>query len=85
MDATSDRGRARGRAVSAGTGAARAEADYPYTWFLKAVMPERKGQPCRVEFIGPVKVRVEFRDGFKTTAHRSAVRIRAGQVSKPGG
>ncbi len=46
---------------------------YPYVWRLKTTLQERKGEACRVEHLSATKVRVEFRDRLRVTAHRSAV------------
>lgn len=50
---------------------------YPYVWFWRSKMPDRKGQPCRVLVRGKMNtILVEFEDGFKTTTSRFAVRLR---------
>ena len=54
-----------------------AKAPYPYAWYWRKNLPERKGQPCRVLVRGKMNtILVEFEDGFKTTASRYAVRLR---------
>lgn len=51
--------------------------DYPYIWFWKSKLPERKGQRCRVITRGRLNsVLVEFEDGFQVVTSRYAVRKR---------
>ena len=49
---------------------------YPYIWFWKSRLPERKGQPCRV--LARSKrmnsILVEFEDGYMVITSRYAVR-----------
>lgn len=49
---------------------------FPYVWFYRAYLPERKGQRCRVllraKRLGTILV--EFEDGYLVTTHRYAVR-----------
>jgi hypothetical protein len=48
---------------------------YPYVWFWKARLPERKGQPCRVVASGRMNsILVEFPDGIKVITSRYAIR-----------
>ena len=50
-------------------------AAWPYIWFWKAVLGERKGQSCKVTARGKMNsIRVEFPDGFKVITSRWAVR-----------
>jgi hypothetical protein len=52
--------------------------DYPYVWFWKSRLPERKGQPCRVVARGRMNsILVEFPDGEKVVTSRNAVRKKA--------
>jgi hypothetical protein len=49
--------------------------EYPYIWFWKRRLPERKGQPCKVLVRGRMNsILVEFPDGFKVVTSRHAVR-----------
>jgi hypothetical protein len=49
--------------------------DYPYLWFWRSRLSERKGQPCRVLARGRMNsVLVEFPDGFRVITSRYAVR-----------
>lgn len=51
------------------------ENSYPYEWFWKKKLPERKGQRCRVVARGNMNsILVEFMDGFKVLTSRFAVR-----------
>jgi hypothetical protein len=48
-----------------------------HVWWWKSVLPERKGQPCRVLVRGKMNsILVEFEDGFKVVTSRYAVRKR---------
>lgn len=48
---------------------------YPYIWYWKSRLPERKGQACRVLARGKMNsVLVEFMDGYKVITSRFAVR-----------
>jgi hypothetical protein len=48
---------------------------YPYTWFWKSRLPERKGQRCSILARGKMNsILVEFSDGFKVVTSRYAVR-----------
>ena len=50
-------------------------AAYPYVWWWRVRLPERKGQPCRVTARGALNsIRVEFPDGFWVITSRWAVR-----------
>jgi hypothetical protein len=49
--------------------------DFPYVWFWKFRLPERKGQRCRVLVRGKMNsILVEFADGFKVVTSRYALR-----------
>lgn len=49
--------------------------DYPYVWFWKTRLPERKGKSCRVLARGKMNsILVEFADGYKVVTSRYAVR-----------
>lgn len=63
-----------------------APAQYPpvpfrYRWVSRAVMPERRGQRCRMEYLttetGWGYVRVVFEDGTQVLADRQHIRLRA--------
>ena len=46
-----------------------------HTWFWRAVLPDRKGEPCRVLARGRMNsILVEFGDGFRVITSRYAVR-----------
>jgi hypothetical protein len=48
---------------------------YDHTWYWRARLPERKGQPCRVLARGSMNsILVEFADGFRAITSRYAVR-----------
>jgi hypothetical protein len=48
---------------------------FPYIWFWRSRLPERKGQMCRVLARGKMNsILVEFVDGFKVVTSRYAVR-----------
>jgi hypothetical protein len=52
---------------------------YPYTWFWKSRLPERKGQRCRVLVQGRMNsILVEFTDGYRVVTSRYAVRKQKG-------
>lgn len=53
--------------------------DYPYKWFWRKKLGERKDQPCRVLIRAPRmnSILVEFEDGYKVVTSRYAVRLRA--------
>lgn len=49
--------------------------EFPYIWFWKSRLPERKNQPCKVTARGKMNsIRVEFEDGFTAITSRYAVR-----------
>jgi len=49
--------------------------DFPFVWYWRKRLPERKGQQCRVLVRGQMNsVLVEFKDGFKCVTSRYAVR-----------
>jgi len=53
------------------------EPNYPYVWFWRSRLPERKGQPCRVVARGRMNsALVQFADGFLVVTSRFAVRKR---------
>lgn len=57
----------------------RREADpeaFRYVWKWKQRLPDRFGRPCRIvgAEVGIASVEVEFEDGFRVTAPRTAVR-----------
>jgi len=48
---------------------------YPYVWYWKSRLPERKGQLCRVMVRGKMNsIVVEFEDGFTVVTSRYAIR-----------
>ena len=48
---------------------------YPYVWWWRSRLPDRKGQRCRVTARGSLNsIRVEFPDGFRVVTSRWAVR-----------
>jgi len=52
-----------------------ADASYPYVWYWRKRLPERKGQLCRVNVRGARNtIEVEFMDGAKVITSRWAVR-----------
>ena len=54
-----------------------------HLWFWKAILGERKGQPCRVLCHGKLNsILVEFEDGFRVVTSRYAVR-RIERLSNP--
>jgi len=51
--------------------------EWPYVWFWRERLPERKGQPCRVLARGKMNsALVEFPDGYRVITSRYAVRRR---------
>lgn len=49
--------------------------EYPYVWYWKSRLPERKGQKCRVLVRGKKNsIAVEFEDGYRVVTSRFAVR-----------
>jgi hypothetical protein len=49
--------------------------DFPYVWFWRAKLGERKGQRCRVWARGTMNsIGVEFEDGYRTVTARYAIR-----------
>ncbi len=49
--------------------------DYPYYWRVRARLPERFGQACRVLVRGKLNTcLVEFQDGYKVTTSRNYIR-----------
>jgi hypothetical protein len=49
---------------------------YPYIWFWRTRLPERKGMKCRVLARGKKNnILVEFEDGYKVITSRYAVRL----------
>ena len=49
---------------------------YPYRWWWRVRLAERKDQMCRVVARGRGSVLVEFPDGFRVVTSRHAVRRR---------
>ena len=48
---------------------------FPYQWFWKSRLAERKGLPCKVLARGKMNsILVEFEDGYKVVTWRYAVR-----------
>lgn len=50
--------------------------DYPYIWFWRKKLPERKDKPCRV-LVRSSRMNsalIEFEDGFRVVSSRNAVR-----------
>lgn len=48
---------------------------YPYVWWWRVRLPDRKGHPCRVLVRGRRNsALVEFRDGYLVVTSRFAVR-----------
>ena len=57
--------------------------EYPYVWFWRKRLPERKGQRCRVLVRGKKNsIAVEFEDGYRVVTSRFAVRKVRDAVSK---
>jgi hypothetical protein len=51
-------------------------ADWPYVWFWRCKLGERKGLRCRVWARGTMNsIGVEFLDGFRTVTARYAIRL----------
>ena len=51
--------------------------EWPYYWFWRTRLPDRKGQPCRVLVRGKMNsALVEFPDGYRVVTSRFAVRRR---------
>lgn len=49
---------------------------FPYVWFWRSRLPDRKGQRCRVDVFGRMNsVLVSFPDGFRVVTSRYAVRL----------
>lgn len=50
--------------------------EYPYIWFWRTRLPERKGQRCRVLVRAKAmnSILVEFEDGYRVVTSRFAVR-----------
>jgi hypothetical protein len=49
--------------------------DYPFVWYWRSRLPERKGQRCRVRCRGALNsIAVEFEDGSIMCTSRYAVR-----------
>jgi len=50
---------------------------WPYVWYWRCKLPERKGQKCKVTARGKMNsIRVEFPDGYVVITSRYAVRTR---------
>ena len=59
---------------------------YPYIWFWKAKLPERKGMPCCVLARGKMNsILVKFTDGYRVITSRYAVRKIKGVTSNEQG
>jgi hypothetical protein len=60
---------------------------YPYVWFWRSALGDRKGMPCRVLARGRMNsILVEFEDGYRVVTARYAVRRRqlaTAQLSLP--
>jgi hypothetical protein len=57
---------------------------YPYVWWWRFRLPERKGQRCRVTARGALNsIRVEFADGFWVITSRWAVRLATAVRTNP--
>ena len=53
---------------------------WPYEWYWRKRLPERKGQPCRVVTRGKMNsISVEFPDGFRVVTSGFAIRKREGK------
>ena len=53
----------------------KADSEYNYVWFMRKVLCERKGYPCRVlSRSGKKEIVVEFKDGFQVVTTRHALR-----------
>jgi hypothetical protein len=51
--------------------------EWPYVWWWRSVLSERKGLPCKVTARGKLNsVRVEFPDGLIVITSRFAIRKR---------
>ena len=49
--------------------------DFPFIWYWRARLPERKGQRCRVLARGRMNsVLVQFADGWKVVTSRYVIR-----------
>ena len=55
---------------------AKAKEMYPYVWFWRSRLPDRKGQRCRVLVRAKSmnSIAVEFEDGYRVVTSRYAVR-----------
>ncbi len=50
--------------------------DYPYIWYWRKKLPDRKGHRCRVWARGKLNsIGVDFPDGFRVITSRYAVRL----------
>ena len=48
---------------------------YPYLYYWRKWLPERKGQPCRIVVRGKMNsALVEFLDGYRVVTSRWAIR-----------
>jgi hypothetical protein len=57
---------------------------YPYVWWWRVRLPDRKGERCRVTAGGSLNsIRVEFADGFWVITSRWAVRLAAAVRTNP--
>ncbi len=49
--------------------------NFPYVWYWKKRLPDRRGQPCRILARGKLNsILVEFKDGYTVITSRYAVR-----------
>jgi hypothetical protein len=56
---------------------------YPFIWWWRRTLPERRGQACRIVARGRMNsILIEFRDGVRVVTSRYAVRYGPGR--KPG-
>ena len=54
---------------------ARMDETFPYVWFWKKRLAERKGQRCRLLAVGALNsVALEFDDGFRVITDRRGIR-----------
>jgi hypothetical protein len=55
--------------------APRTPGPFAHVWYWRELLPDRKGQPCRINACGRMNaVEVEFPDGAKVITSRYAVR-----------
>ena len=57
---------------------------FPYLWYWKKWLPERKSQPCRVIVRGKMNsALVEFPDGYRVVTSRWAIRKKDHAMKEP--